>query len=125
MKMSTFRRSLCAALVGGALSVFSLISVPVATTAPSCSDPPSAAQVKTAAEAVNAYLTAHPDVKQQLIQYATENHDQSIADIRRYYDTHPQVRNDLRVLRDRVNSIAGPCANEAIPVYLQRAFEAL
>jgi hemophore-related protein len=124
MKMSTFRRSLCAALVGGALSV-SLISVPVATAAPSCSDPPSVAQVKTASEAVNAYLNAHPDVKQQLIQFATENHDQSIADIRRYYDTHPQVRNDLRALRDRVNSIAGPCANEAIPAYLQRAFDAL
>ena len=125
MKMSAFRRSLYAALIGGVLSVFSLISVPVATTAPSCSDPPSAAQVKTAADAANAYLDAHPDVKQQLIQFATENHDQAIADIRHYYDTHPQVRNDLRVLRDRVNSIAGQCANQAIPVYLQRAFEAL
>lgn len=125
MKVSTFRRSLCAALVGGALTVFPLISVPVATTAPSCSDPPSAAQVKTASEAVNAYLNAHPDVKQQLIQFGTEPHDQSIADIRRYYDAHPQVRNDLRVLRDKVNGIAGACANEAIPAYLQRAFEAL
>jgi hemophore-related protein len=107
------------------LGVSAVISGPVATAAPSCSDPPSAAQVKAAAGVANAYLDAHPDVRQQLIQFATENHDQAIADTRHYYDTHPQVRNDLRAVRDRVGSIAGQCADQAVPVYLQRAFEAL
>jgi hypothetical protein len=93
MPGSAFRRGLRGLLAGGLLSATAavLIALPLANTAnadPGCNE--------TVGDSINAYLTRHPDIKQELSSRSqAEGGGPNVID---YLNRHPDLRQHLITL---------------------------
>jgi hemophore-related protein len=128
LSAKTVRRGLVGMFAGGLLSgiASATIVVPTANAAPdTCTASAMANTVSSVSQSTSSYLTAHPDINQQLTDISKQPATQAQQSYRVFFANNPQIATDLKNIQQPVVDLSNQCGLEVTPTPVVEALKAL
>jgi len=112
--MATFiRRALTGVAAAGAVTGALLATAPLAPAdPPNCTAADRAGVAAGVSAATSAYLFTHPDVNQFVTGLTGQPRDQVATMMQDYLDARPQIRDEIRAIRQPLHAIRERCGAE-------------
>ncbi len=123
----TVRRGLHGMFAGGLLAFGSAaIVLPVANAVPpNCTQSGIATTASTVSANTAAYLAAHPQTNQELTDIANQPSDQARQAYQAYFDSNPQIANDLQAINQPASDLLAQCGVTVTPTPISEILQSL
>jgi heme-binding protein len=127
MSATTVRRGLFGMFAGGLLALGSAaIVMPVVNAAPdNCTQSGIATTASSVSASTAAYLAAHPQTNQELTDIANQPSDAAKQAYQVYFDSNPQIANDLQAINQPATDLLPQCGVVVTPTPISEILQTL